>query len=70
MLLATVAPKATRKPSENGSDCTVRATVEAMKRFDGPAKGMRFTKKDPTNTPINSMSDAIFKIPISLLSKK
>ena len=38
-----------------------------MKRLEGPAKGIRFTKKEPINTPISSIGDAIMKIPISLL---
>jgi hypothetical protein len=61
MLFAVVAPRATRKPIAKGSDRTANANVEAMKRLEGPAKGIRFIKKDPIRTPRNSINDAILR---------
>ena len=63
MLFATAAPKATRKPIATnvvGSvELSINAEFEAMKRFEGPANGIRFNPKEVSRTNNNSMIEAI-----------
>lgn len=63
MLFANVAPNATRKPRTAkvvGSPAPkIRAEFEAMKRFEGLAKGMRLSPKELSKTTSSSMNDAI-----------
>lgn len=63
MLLANDAPNATRNPMMTRVVGSValrtRAKFEAMKRFDGPAKGMRLKPNDVSKTMSSSMIDAI-----------
>lgn len=67
MLFANVEPSATRKPKTSkvvGSVTPkIRAEFEAMKRFEGLAKGMRLSPKELTKTISNSTSDAISEVP-------
>lgn len=58
MSLAETEPKATRKPMVNGSVSTANAAVEAIRRFDGPANGMRFRAKEVSRTPKRSAMGA------------
>lgn len=46
MNFAEAAPKATSKPIVNGSTCEFIAIVDAISRFDGPANGIKFRKKE------------------------
>jgi hypothetical protein len=67
MVFAKVAPDETRKPrvtKEAGSVTpNIRAEFEAMKRFEGLAKGMRLSPKEPSKTNSSSMNDAILRFP-------
>jgi hypothetical protein len=67
MLFANAAPKATRKPiaTKVAGSATpkIRAKFEAMKRFEGPAKGMRLNPKELSKTTSSSMSDVILRFP-------
>jgi len=58
MNLAEAEPKAMRNPMVKGSAlATRRAAFEAMNRFDGPAKGMMFSRKEVSRMPRISKSD-------------
>lgn len=46
MNLAEAEPRATRKPMVMGSTSTRIAVLEAIRRLDGPAKGMMFRAKE------------------------
>ena len=63
MLFASAAPVATRKPmvaSVAGSVVLrTNAKFEAMKRFDGPAKGIRLKPNDVSKMMSSSMMEAI-----------
>ena len=60
---ANAAPKATRKPVATkvvGSvELRTNAAFEAMKRFEGPANGIRLKPKEVSRTSISSTIDAI-----------
>ena len=56
MNFAVAAPKATTKPMLTGSAVPTNAALEAMKRLDGPAKGMRFNPKEVSRIVRSSMS--------------
>lgn len=59
MNLADAEPEATRNPMVKGSAlATRRAALEAMNRFDGPANGMIFNRKEVARMPRISKSDA------------
>ena len=59
MNLAEAEPTATRNPMVKGSaPVTRRAAFEAMNRFDGPAKGIMFSRKEVTRMLRISKSDA------------
>lgn len=62
MSFAQVAPKATGMPMLNGSAFTNIAAFEAIRRFDGDAKGIMFMPKETSSTPSSSISDAILSI--------
>jgi len=51
MLFAKAAPKATGKPSVNGSDGTNKVAFEAINRLEGEAKGIRVIQKELNKTP-------------------
>ena len=67
MVFAKVAPDATRKPrvTKKAGSVTpnIRAEFEAMKRFEGLAKGMRLNPKELIKTNSSSMNDAIPRFP-------
>jgi hypothetical protein len=71
MLFAKAEPKATRNPTATsvaGSASTMlKAAVEAMKRFEGPAKGIRLSPKELNKMTSNSMMDAISQFQLCLL---
>jgi hypothetical protein len=46
MNFAEADPNATANPIVNGSALVTAAAFEAMKRFDGPAKGIMLSRKD------------------------
>jgi hypothetical protein len=46
MNLAEAEPNATKKPMVKGSTSTIIAVLEAMKRLDGPAKGIMLKAKE------------------------
>ena len=58
MSLAEVEPNATRRPRVKASEPTSMAALEAMSRFEGPANGIRFSKKEVSRTPKSSKIDA------------
>ena len=60
MNLAEAEPRATRKPMVMGSTSTNIAALEAIRRLDGPAKGMMFRAKENPRMP------RISKRPVSL----
>ncbi len=63
MLFANAAPTATRKPIATrvpGSVALkINAAFEAMKRFEGPANGIKLNPKEVSNTTSSSVSGAI-----------
>ncbi len=63
MLFANAAPKATKVPMANRVVGSVvlrsNAAFEAMKRFEGPAKGIRLKPKEVSRTRISSTIGAI-----------
>ena len=63
MFFANAAPIATRKPIATkvvGSvELRTNAAFEAIKRFEGPANGIKFNPKEVSRTNISSMIDAI-----------
>ena len=73
MLLANDAPNATSKPimtSVVGSVMLrISAKFEAMKRFGGPAKGMRLKPNDVSKTTSSSMMDAMRVVSVYVKSK-
>ena len=52
--MAEAEPRATRKPIVKGSELTSKAAFEAIKRFDGPVKGIMFRRKEVSRTPSSS----------------
>ena len=62
MILANAEPSATRRPTMMrliGSVAPIRrALFEAMKRFEGPAKGIRLNPKEKSRTVNSSTKDA------------
>lgn len=70
MLFANVDPSATRKPSATsvvGSPIPkIRAEFDAIKRFEGLAKGIRFRPKELSKTTSKSMSEVICEVPVFL----
>ena len=54
MNFAEAEPKATSKPIVTGSASTIKAEFEAIRRFDGPAKGMRFKTNEVSRIPRSS----------------
>lgn len=58
MSLAEAEPNATRKPSVKASESTSMAALLAISRFEGPAKGIRFSKKEVSRTPNSSKREA------------
>lgn len=46
MNFAEADPNATTNPIVKGSTFVTAAALEAMKRFDGPAKGIMLSRKD------------------------
>lgn len=60
MLFANEAPKATRMPIVTGpADGTIKAALEAMNRFEGPAKGIMLNPNEDSKTIMSSMIVAI-----------
>jgi hypothetical protein len=74
MPFADAEPKATRKPIINNvveSALVIPiAAVEAIKRFEGPANGIKLKPKEVRKMIINSIIDAIVKFPLFLSLKK
>jgi hypothetical protein len=73
MLFAKAAPKATRKPTATkvvGSiELRTIAEFEAMKRFEGPANGIKLSPKAVRKMNMNSIIEASFWFPLSSAPK-
>lgn len=63
MNFAAAEPKATRNPIVKGSESMSKAALDAMRRFDGPAKGMRFRIKEEARRLRSSYHIANLAIP-------
>ncbi len=66
MNFAKVEPNATSKPMVNGSASTSMAAFDAIKRFEGPAKGMIFSRKEVNRTPKSSYKVANYSSAFSV----
>ena len=56
--MAHAEPKETRKPMVNGSASTSKAAFDAIKRFEGPAKGIILRTKEVKRIPKSSYKPA------------
>ena len=67
MNLAVAAPTATKKPMLTGSAVPSSAALEAIRRLDGPAKGMRFKANEVARIVRSSISKSKRAGPSSLV---
>jgi hypothetical protein len=58
MNLAVAAPNATKRPMLTGSALVSSAALEAIRRLDGPANGIRFRPNEVNKIVRSSMSEA------------
>jgi hypothetical protein len=65
MNLAVAEPNATKKPTVKISASTHNAALEAMNKFEGPAKGMRFKANENARIPSSSNKPANSAAPTS-----
>ncbi len=69
MNFAEAEPNATATPMVKGSTSMAAiAALEAMKRFDGPAKGMMFRRKDVTSmVRISKIGSSVERLETSVI---
>src|SRR4030042_4062826 len=71
MNLADADPMATNNPIVNGSTLVILiAILDAIKRFEGPAKGIMFRRKEVRRIPRISSTDPSFKSLDALLTHR
>ena len=66
MNFATVEPKATRRPIVSGSASKIIAAFDAIRRFEGPAKGIMFRINEVSRMLQSSYKAANYLAPFRL----